>query len=183
MLKKITVTLKGQRPILMHNVQSMLLKKPAKYTSEEWEKSPEAYEAKMYLNGNALIIPSGVIKGLLISAAKKSGLRVPGKRKGYTDAVKAGVFLEDDAYLGVEKTSTDVKPETKFVTINKSKVMRVWPSVHNWKTKVAIGFDDEQISPDAILELIQIGGRLCGIGDYRPEYGRYLVESHSVEEL
>lgn len=178
MIKLMNVKIKGSQPILMHNVQSMLLKKPMKYTHEEWEKSPECFEAKMYTNGDSLVIPMGVLKGLLISAAKKSGLRVPGKRSGYVNAIKAGVFMESDASLG--QTKKDAKPVTRFVTLNKSKVMRVWPSVQNWEAEFNLGFDSEQISEDALQELLAAGGRICGIGDYRPEFGRFEVKKATV---
>lgn len=40
-----------------------------------------------------------------------------------------------------------------------------------------IEIHDEQISPEAIKAVLDYAGNFCGIGDFRPRYGRFLVSS------
>jgi hypothetical protein len=40
----------------------------------------------------------------------------------------------------------------------------------------------EYIDPNTLHEVLANAGRLVGIGDFRPSYGRFLVKSYAVDE-
>ena len=115
-------------------------------------------------------------RGALISAAKKSGFRVPNSRKGWADAIKASChFLEDGSFTNVTKDK--LEREIQYVTIQRVKVERVWPKVpDNWEAVFSIVID-EPVNLEVLKALLDYCGKFVGIGDYRPSYGRFEIKN------
>ncbi len=167
----------GSVEMLMHNIECMNLEKPSNISHEDWENGEKAFEAKLYRNKTtgALVIPTHVWKGHLIKAAKvagKHGIKPKGKGATYTELVKALCFIQNDS--PIEGT---IEKERRYVTIQRSKVMRVWPRIRDWSGVLSIVTSDpNHMSRDILHTLLDIGGKFVGIGDYRPDFGRYYVE-------
>ena len=175
-MKKATFKLSGISPVLFHNVESMRLVKPKSMSHAEFEASPEMFKARLYLENDKPVIPSKVIMGTLKAAAAKSGIKQDGKRATYAPMIRGVIFCLDNAALN--KKMSDIKTKEEFVTVNKSKVMRIFPMIDkNWECKVTLDFDDKQISIEAIEEILKYAGHYVGFGDYRPQYGRFNVET------
>ena len=66
----------------------------------------------------------------------------------------------------------DVRP----VRIDTKKVMRCRPRFQDWGTTVIVNFDDERCNASEVEQWLAAAGQQCGIGDYRPRYGRFSVE-------
>lgn len=165
----------GVCPILMHNINSMLLKKPRATSHEDWEVSEPFMRAKSYLEGDKFILPPRLFFGLLKAAAKRSGIKQPGKRSSYEQILKSVVFITDG--MNLNSKFEDHEKEQAFVTVNKSKVLRCWPKLNEWSGIIEITNADTKALPTEVLtELLEFSGRFVGLGDYRPSFGRFKVE-------
>lgn len=45
-----------------------------------------------------------------------------------------------------------------------------------WKMEFGIEYDEEIIDKKSLTEALENAGRLCGVGGWRPKFGRFLVE-------
>jgi len=121
-----------------------------------------------------LAIPAEYFRMSIIGAAKfKQDPRSP--RKSAMDLFKAGiVVLEELASVG--KKEWDYL-DRRRVQIQRNGVTRVRPALlSGWQAEFNIQvLLPEYISPELFNEVLQMAGRLIGVGDFRPTYGRYQV--------
>jgi hypothetical protein len=128
------------------------------------------------------VIPSHVLESAFIAGAKKS-------KRGVQ--AKSGLFVENQAVLEFEgKPSGDLTEDelqsaldalyesgehhlTVGVKIGTSKVMRTRPSFRAWKATTVVEYDDAVLTFSDVQELVEDAGRLVGVGDWRPKYGRF----------
>ena len=150
---KVKYQIEGVSPILFHNIYSMDLVKPKKFTHAEWEESQEVFESRLYLKEGVLTLPPRMLIGLLKEAAKKSGIKQDGKRSNYKDIVKACVFCIDDCIL--DQKLEEVTRHRDYVKMpsNKARVQRVFPMLKNWSGIFEFTIDETQISVEVIDEL------------------------------
>ena len=168
---KVKYKIEGVAPILFHNVNSMDLVKPKKFTHAEWEESQEVFESRLYIENDKLTLPPRMIVGMLKNAAQKSGIKQDGKRSTYAGIIRAVVFCLDSCVL--DQGLDEVVKHKEYVAIQKSKVLRVFPMLKKWSGVVEFTIDETQISLEVIDELMLYGGSFIGFGDYRPQYGRF----------
>jgi len=177
-MKTVSYKLTSTSPILMNNIESMFKakEKPLRMKHDEWEQGDEMLKARMYLDGDKLIIPQHVCKGLLKEGSKASGLKQPGKRKGYTDLVQSTLIIQNPIIL--DKKIKNVIRHQAFVGMNGTKkVLRIWPKLEEWTGQLDILIADEsQFDPKALTEILKFSGLFVGFGDYRPEFGRFNIE-------
>jgi hypothetical protein len=65
--------------------------------------------------------------------------------------------------------------DQRSVKVGTSKVTRTRPLFRNWTVDVTFAVDTEVIRMDELVMVAENAGRLVGIGDYRPRFGRYDV--------
>jgi hypothetical protein len=96
------------------------------------------------------------------------------------DLFKAGIAgIEEYCPLGV-KTWDYV--DRRRVTVQRNGITRSRPALASgWKTQVLLQvLLPEYIQPELLNEVLQAAGRLVGVGDFRPTYGRFQVTGFSV---
>lgn len=177
-MKEVSYKIESVTPLLMNNINSMFAAKdkPARIKHDEWEQSQEMFKARMYLEDNIIALPSRVIKGVLKEACKGSGIKQPGKRAGYADLVQSVIFMPE--FLVLEQKISEVTKEQSFVGMNGTKkVLRVWPKLEEWSGVLKLIIADErQFDPKILQEILEFAGRFVGVGDYRPEFGRFNIK-------
>jgi hypothetical protein len=95
--------------------------------------------------------------------------------------VKAGIFaLKELCPLGTKDWDYE---DQRRVQVNRGGVTRVRPAMRSgWKISTQFQINlPEYLKPDFVHALLNDAGRLVGIGDFRPTFGRFLVKSFSVE--
>lgn len=173
-MKEVKFKIESTTALLMHNVNSMLLEKPQTVTHAEWEKSQEVFKSRMYIKGDKLEIPSRVWKAILVEGAKKCGIKQKGKRSTYADIIKATVFMPEG--MALDQNMKDVVKEQGFVSIQNSKVLRIWPKLDTWSGTLNLTLADErQMGVATLEEILKFAGLFVGAGDYRPEFGRFTI--------
>lgn len=96
------------------------------------------------------------------------------------DLVKAGIVVVDE-YCSFGVKDWDFV-DRRRVVIQRNAVTRARPAMFTgWKIAVTLTVTlSEYIPSNTLNELVQMAGKLVGIGDFRPSYGRFLVTNFKI---
>jgi hypothetical protein len=168
-------TIKGTADILFHRWNCEAVAEKAAAAKGSKAKKSDNVESYVYRNeDDEICLPGEYIRQTIIHAAKyKQDPRSP--RKSAMDLFKAGIVcLTELASLGQDKWDYE---HMCRVTIQRNGVTRVRPAFKaGWEATFLITvLLPEYISPDLLQDVLVSGGRLVGVADFRPTYGRYAV--------
>lgn len=73
--------------------------------------------------------------------------------------------------------------ERRRVVIQRNAVTRERPALRaGWKATVQLMVNlPEYVSPQELNEVLGMAGRLVGVGDFRPSFGRFLITKFAVK--
>lgn len=182
MLQEKEYTLKSNGPMLMHNghplnpiTQAMkkLSAKRAKTEADYLELSRLEFLGGLYMGEEGPIIPAANIRGMLIRAARK---RKEGK------LAESGLFVLEHPYLEYDgpRHPDAMWEDGRFkhealVVVSRSRIVRTRPIFNEWKLTIKLTYDDQVLNEQQLDEWINIAGHIIGLGDWRPQYGRFSV--------
>jgi len=169
----ITVKLEGASDMLFHGWNAESIDEKAKSAKNSAARRSDAVENYVFRNDKKeLCIPGEYLRGSIINAAKfRQDPRSP--RKSAMDLFKAGVVsLTPLASLGVKEWDY---LDRRRVTIQRQGINRTRPAMRaGWKAEFQIMvLLPEYISRNDLREVIETAGRLVGVGDFRPTFGRF----------
>lgn len=169
----IRVTIEGSADFLFHAWNPEAVDEKALAAKNSKAKKTDNLESYVYRDqeGN-LAIPGEYLRGAIIGAAKfRQDPRSP--RKSAMDLFKAGVIsLTHLASLG---TADWDYLDKRRVMIQRNAINRVRPAMRagyrvSYELQVNL---PEYIDRNALRETVEMAGRLIGIGDFRPTFGRF----------
>lgn len=174
------VTIEGVADILFHRWNVEEIEEKSKAAKGSKAKKTDNIESYVYRNDKGLLcLPGEYLRQAIIMAAKfKQDPRSP--RKSAFDLMKAAVVsLTPLASLGVKDWDYEHKCR---VTIQRSGITRSRPALKiGWKAEIQLMVTlPEYVSPQLLHELASSAGRLIGVADFRPTYGRFMVSSFDV---
>lgn len=176
----VEVTIEGTADLLFHrwNCESIAEKAGAAKGSKS--KKSDDVESYVYRNdSNEICLPGEYLRQSIVHAAKfRQDPRSP--RKSAADLYKAGIVsLMNLASLG--KESWDFVDQRR-VTIQRNGITRSRPAMKaGWRATIQLLVNlPEYIRPADLNSIIADAGRLIGVGDFRPSYGRFNVVEFSV---
>jgi hypothetical protein len=179
----VEVVLVGTAPILFHRWDDASVERKAKAAKNSQTKKSDDVESYVYRTSDGEIgIPGKIFKACL----REAGRSLPdprSPRKSARDLVLSTVQVEP-FISSLGRTSWDVL-DVQRVVVMRTAVSRTRPMFQEgWK----VGFDvvvlaPEYVSPDWLHDLITRAGRFVGLGDFRPDYGRFRMDSFQVKEL
>lgn len=111
------------------------------------------------------------IKGSMRKAAVN--FKIPGRgKKTYKDLVKAAVIVTPEHIVHkIQSWFVD----RRGVRIGQARIIRERPRLNEWELDFMIEILDEQLPIKALKEILDYAGKFVGIGDNRPEFGRFSV--------
>lgn len=169
------VAIEGAADFLYHRWNPEAVDEKAKAAKNSAAKKSDDIESYVYRNDvGELCIPGEYLRQAIIHAAKfRQDPRSP--RKSAMDLFKAGVVsLTQLASVG--KTEWDYE-DRRRVVIQRNGVNRTRPALKaGWQCE----FDlmvmlPEYIARTDLHDVIANAGRLIGLGDFRPTYGRFQI--------
>lgn len=169
----VAVTVQGSADFLFHRWNAEAVDEKAKAAKNSKAKKSDDVESYVYRTDvGELAIPGEYFRGSIINAAKfRQDPRSP--RKSAMDLFKAGIVVTSPlATLGVKDWDY---LDRRRVTIQRQGVNRTRPAMcAGWK----VTFDlmvvlPEYIDKNVLRETIESAGRLIGLGDFRPTFGRF----------
>lgn len=177
---RVLVEIKGACPLLFHawNVESVDSKSKAKKGSVE----KKSDDVESYVSRNEkgeICLPGEYLRGSIIHAAKfQQDPRSP--RKSAMDLFKAGIIsLTPLASLGSKDWDYLDK---RRVVIQRNAITRSRPAFkEGWTAKIFLQVQlPEYIDEHLLNSTVQNAGRLIGVGDFRPTFGRFNVIGFEV---
>lgn len=177
----VNVTVEGSCDLLFHRYSPDHVEAKSKAAKGSKAKKTDDIETYVYRNDDGeLCIPGEYLRQSIIYAAKfKQDPRSP--RKSAFDLYKAGVVcLTPLASLGL--TKWDYEDARRVVIQRGSAVTRVRPAIKaGWRAQFQILVNlPEYIRPNDLNEVLSNAGRLIGLADFRPTYGRFQVVAFDV---
>lgn len=173
------VTIEGAADFLFHRWNAEAVDEKAKAAKNSAAKKTDDIESYVYRmedgdKDSMLAIPGEYLRQAIIHAAKfRQDPRSP--RKSAMDLFKAGVVsLTALAPLGTAKWDYEDK---RRVVIQRNGVNRTRPAMRaGWKVEFQLMVMlPEYIGRADLQDVIGNAGRLIGLGDFRPTYGRFNV--------
>lgn len=170
---QVTIAITGDADLLFHRWNCEAVDAKAKAAKNSAAKKKDDVESYLWRNeAGELCLPGEYLRQSIIHAAKyKSDPRSP--RKSAMDLFKAGVVNQTAlASLGVKEPSYI---DTRRVTVQRAGINRERPAMRaGWSAKFSLAvLTPEYIDPALLREVITTAGRLIGVGDFRPTYGRF----------
>lgn len=175
-----TVKIQGTADILFHRWNCEAVAEKAAAAKGSKAKKSDNIESYVYRNdAGFLCLPGEYLRMAIVMASKfKQDPRSP--RKSAFDLMKAAVVsLTPLASLGVKQWDYE---HACRVTIQRNSITRIRPALKaGWSTEIQLMVNlPEYVSPTLLNELISSAGRLIGVGDFRPTYGRFQVVSFDI---
>lgn len=175
-----TVDIQGSADFLFHRWNSEAVTEKANAAKGSKAKKTDDVESYVYRDHDGgLAIPGEYLRQSIVMAAKfHQDPRSP--RKSAMDLFKAGVIsMTGLAPLGVAEWDY---LDTRRVVVQRAGVNRTRPAMRvGWRISVQLLVNTpEYISQHFLLEVIEKAGRLVGIGDFRPTYGRFQTVGFAV---
>lgn len=175
-----SVEIIGVADVLFHRWNVEGVESKARAAKGSKAKKSDDLESYVYRTDDGkLALPGEYLRQAIIHAAKfRQDPRSP--RKSAMDLYKAGVVcLTPLASLGVAKWDYE---DRRRVMIQRNGITRVRPALlKGWVVRVELMVNlPEYIPPDALQEVIVNAGRLIGLADFRPTYGRFAIQRFEV---
>ena len=166
-MRKIKVKVKGKAPLLMNRFS--VEEKISSRTKKVYDPKEEA-ERKIYrTDSGKLYLPNTHFKASMIKSG--TDFKMAGK-KSYKEYVKAGIFIEPEEII-LDPQKYEIHEEA--VVIQRARVMSWRPKFKEWSCEFEIEVADEMLNADILKEILIAAGKYKGVGDHRPEYGRFEV--------
>jgi hypothetical protein len=181
----------GASPLLMHNGQladplnehAQAMKKISgkrdKTEADFAELARLEWFGGLYLEEGKPCLPGEVIEATFAMGSRK---RKKGKQ------AQAGVFCDKNfplLYNGSSDKKIDLQKMWESgeyrlsvpVVISRSRVIRTRPRFEEWSSLIELNFDDTMLNPTEVLDILKICGEQIGLCDWRPKFGRFIVEA------
>ncbi len=171
----VSVTIRGSSDLLFHRWSNEAVAEKAAAAKGSRAKKSDNLESYVYRCDNGNIgLPGEYLRQSIIYAAKfRQDPRSP--RKSAFDLYKAGVVaLTMLADLGVAEPDYI---DRRRVLIQRNAITRERPAIREgWEATIDLMvLVPEYIDRTTLLEVVGSAGRLIGVGDFRPTYGRFAV--------
>jgi hypothetical protein len=175
----------GTHALLMHNSRlsnpidpftrrlAEVTSKRKKTEEDHVEIAQREWDGSLYYDPDAGIhIPGQNVERALLDSARMDKL---GK------TIQRGVFITDDkirlVYPGPQDLTVLRKDENfrlmASVKVGMSRTMRCRPIFQEWSLEADGFLDEEQLDLADLQRIAVRSGRLIGLGDWRPRYGRF----------
>jgi len=177
---RVLAELEGVSSILFHrwSAESVAAKARAKKGSDE--KKTDNIESYLYRNEQGIIcIPGEYLRQSVIHASRfEQDPRSP--RKSMMDLMKAALISLTE--LGPTGFKEPQYLDQHRVIVGRAAVTRTRPALkEGWRAKFILMVNlPEYVPPQKLNSLLQQAGRIIGIGDFRPSYGRFNVIGFKV---
>ena len=174
----VSFTLEGTSDLLFHRWNCEAVAEKSNAAKGSKAKKTDDIESFVYRdNDGFLSIPGEYIRQTCILAAKyKQDPR--SSRKSAMDLFKAGIIcLTDFSSLGIKDWDYE---DRRRVVIQRSAISRIRPAIRkSWTASFDMMINTpEYIDKQLFLEVLANAGRLVGIGDFRPTFGRFVIKSY-----
>jgi hypothetical protein len=168
-------TVQGVADLLFHRWNCDAIEAKAKAAKGSKEKKSDDIESFVFRDdAGYLCLPGEYFRMSMVNAAKfLQDPRSP--RKSAMDLFKSAVFSTSPlCSLGVKEWDYE---DRRRVTVMRAGITRIRPALKaGWKCTATFQVNlPEYVPQELFLQVLNEAGRLIGVGDFRPTFGRYAV--------
>lgn len=179
----VTVQVTGAASLLFHRWSCEAVEAKSKAKKGSAAKKSDDVESYVYRNEhNEICLPGEYLRQAICYAAKfRQDPRSP--RKSAFDLFKAGVAVLDELCPLNNGTKDWDYLDQRRVMVQRNGITRSRPAFNKGWTATArfTILTPEYIDRNLFHEVLTMAGRLIGVGDFRPTYGRFQVDSFVVD--
>lgn len=188
------VKIVGLTPLLMHNGQlsdplnehakalKKLSSKRNKSDDDHAEMGRVEWLGGLYYDPDmGPFVPSEMIEAMIKAGAKLS--------KAGKLAEACVVCVEDRYPLGYKgpRAVSEIIKEARFfdrrtIRVQQSRVVRTRPRFNDWSCQFTLSLTPGRLNPEQVRTALDDAGLYVGLGDYRPKFGRFRVESFAEKK-
>lgn len=189
---RVSVEVTGDSPILFHRWQSDAVETKAGAAKGSAAKKTDDVESYVWRNDNGeLCLPGEYLRGSLIdprNGAAKYQQDPRSSRKSALDLFRAGVVSLTDLAVLIRadgsKADTWDYLDRRRVTVQRAGITRQRPALNaGWSCEVEfMVLLPQYISTSLFRRTLTDAGRLVGVADFRPTFGRFSVTRFAVLE-
>lgn len=167
---KVTVSIRGLSPLLMHKFPLVPVEAIEKKTPED-----QAEIAAYRDDDETLYIPGVAVQRAIVNGATFS----KGKGRGSLQKVVSACVIISPARLRLGTTKYEVDAQAVVVPATKGRVVRFRPRINEWAVTFEALYDPNLLSEVQLRRIIDDTGSRVGLLDFRPEkkgpFGRFMV--------
>jgi len=183
----ITVKLIGTLPLLVHSERLANPLDPAakklKAITAKRKKTDDDLEALSYAEFEGGLYHDDAIGPYIpvhaILALIRDGAKLTKQGKDATRAILLSDTKIPIQYSGPRDVAGLWKKgflDRRMVGNQKARVLRTRPRFEKWSLEFVLQFDESVFDRIQIVSILKTAGRMVGLGDYRPTFGRFEVE-------
>lgn len=193
-IRALTVTIEGNRPLLLNNPQTVdrfnpYTKLMARINAKKTKRTDDDYLELRNIEMRSKIYWDDDIKGIFVpstwvtAAIAKNSFKVCKVSK---EGIRGAVFTTADklplTYRDMKKVKApeDIVLNESFRLLmtlrqGQSRVIKATPIFHDWSFVCVLEYDDKEIDPDGLKHTLEHAAKYGGFGDFRPTFGRALA--------
>lgn len=129
----------------------------------------------LYLKDGKPCMTSECLEALMVSGAKKIKMGTQ---------CRAGAFVDESSFIEYDGPTNpdEMWQDDRFrltvgVKLNgKVRIMRTRPKFNDWSITFTVHYLTDLLDKKDVIEFVNIAGIQCGLCDWRPKFGRFVVE-------
>jgi hypothetical protein len=171
-LKEFDIEIEGLRPLLMHSPTGISDVSTTRQSGKP-DYSQEAEKALYRDEDGTIFVPASWIEGTLRKGS--TNFKIPGRgKKTYKDLMLSSVEVDPQE---IKIVPQKYEIDCRSVVVQRSRIIRYRPIFKKWHLSFCLRLLDDQLDETAIKEILQYAGSYVGVGDFRPKYGLFKVNS------
>lgn len=182
---RVSVTIKGTAPLLMHRYDADSVEEKGKAAKGSRTKKTDDVVSYMYRTDEGLLGIDGV---MFAAAIREAGRSVPdprSPRKSMRDLLKSILIPVFECSPFLPHITEPHFYHRARVVVQRAAVTRVRPAImKGWEIAFLLDIaSGEYLPPHLLRKLIVDAGRYNGLADYRPTFGRFDMIHFDIVEL
>lgn len=174
-MKTVKVKISGTASLLMNRMPQATAEKVIKKKNDVIVPQEDAMKKAFHDSELGFYLPSDMVEGCL----REAGKNIKSGRGTLKKTVLASVFCKSEKIkLEYEKKSVDSRFSIHPSTRNGVMCNRM--RFDDWSVEFELEFDDERVDAANLKELLVEGGKVIGMGSYRPKFGRYKLDKFEI---
>jgi hypothetical protein len=192
----IDFVIRGLSPLMMHNgrlanpydpivrqIKEITGKRSGKTEADATRLMDLEFEGGLYLDDDGcVVVPGENIEGMIAGGGVKN-------ERMNKSSYLAGIICDGAWPLKYEgpKAVAGLMADHRFrdvrgVVVDNKRVMRCRPIFRSWSLEFTVHYMPETINPSQVYRAVETAGRIVGLCEYTPKFGRFVVESPAAPE-
>lgn len=188
---KIAMQIEGTKALMLHaftdEAIASLGKKNKRISNKEPGSPEEVAKSHLYIHDGKEVFPTENVFACFREAGTKYKINQGKVSTAKFSYLSSAIEFPEKFVPIISESGWDIDERTGVNQTNKARVLIHRPIFADWKLEFDLFFDDEFIPVTLFKQIVETGGKLYGIGNYRVgkngRFGAFKLNRFEVEEL